>query len=155
MIYLIHFKRPFRHAQHYLGSTTLPIGERLVRHYNGDGARLLQVIQKAGIPWTLVRVWNGSRDRERQLKKHSHSRDVCPVCRGKISFQRAENMVITKLQQAGQVIPGTGAFPPMKEYVCDIPPSSRKNSSHYFFRPGCKFSSRNESEPSSTRENSS
>ncbi len=52
-VYLLHFQRPYRHARHYLGwASDLPA--RLAEHAAGRGARLLAVIQAAGIGWTLA-----------------------------------------------------------------------------------------------------
>lgn len=80
MIYLIHFSRPFGHAQHYLGSTNLTIEERMSRHYSGRGSRLMQHVIAAGIECTVVRTWPGSRKQERLLKGKHNSRLLCPVC---------------------------------------------------------------------------
>ena len=44
-------------------------GQQAVRAPSRRGARLLQVITQAGIDWTLARTWEGTRERERQLKR--------------------------------------------------------------------------------------
>lgn len=49
-IYLIHFEKPYKHARHYLGYTN-DLEKRLARHRNGNGARLIDVINNAGIKW--------------------------------------------------------------------------------------------------------
>ena len=78
-VYLLHFDRPYKHAQHYVGWTTnLP--SRLEEHRQGRGARLLQVINAAGITWKLARTWTGSRQRERQIKKQAGASRFCPEC---------------------------------------------------------------------------
>ena len=59
-VYLLHFDRPYAHAGHYTGWTT-DLTARLAHHAAGHGARLLAVAQSAGIGWTLVRTWTGSR----------------------------------------------------------------------------------------------
>lgn len=81
VIYLLHFSEPFRHASHYLGWTGLGrLEARLGHHERGTGANLLRHVRAAGITWTLVRVWEGTRYRERALKlQGGHSRK-CPVC---------------------------------------------------------------------------
>lgn len=81
-VYLIHFDRPLHHARHYLGCTSGSLEERLERHATGRGARLMQVVQQAGIPWRLARTWAGDRALERRLKafKNAPSR-LCPICR--------------------------------------------------------------------------
>lgn len=79
-VYLIHFDRPYKHARHYLGFTRdIPLRE--LRHRAGNGARLMQVVNEAGIGWKVVRVWYGDRYLERRLKKHSGTR-YCPICGG-------------------------------------------------------------------------
>lgn len=78
-IYLIHLSRPYKHARHYLGYTNY-LRERINHHKNGTGARLLQVVNAAGIGWRVVRTWKGSRDLERKLKKRKESPNLCPVC---------------------------------------------------------------------------
>lgn len=78
-IYLIHFETPYKHARHYLGWTT-DLNARLVRHANGTGARLMEVITEAGISWQLARTWSGTRSRERRLKRQGGASRKCPLC---------------------------------------------------------------------------
>jgi predicted GIY-YIG superfamily endonuclease len=78
-VYIIHFERPFWHAQHYIGYTAnLP--RRIEQHRNGTGAKLLRAITRRGIPWEVVRTWPGGPAFERALKNRKKSRDLCPVC---------------------------------------------------------------------------
>src|SRR5947209_17177999 len=77
VVYLVHF-RPFRHARHYTGWTA-DLDARLAEHEAGRGARLLQVITQAGIGWTLARTWEGTRERERQLKRQGGASRRCPI----------------------------------------------------------------------------
>ncbi|SRR6266498_1537468 len=79
IIYLIHFERPYKHARHYLGWAT-DLEHRLRQHRAGYGARLLDVIQQAGIAWSLARTWPGTRTRERQLKRQGGASRCCPLC---------------------------------------------------------------------------
>ena len=78
-IYLIHFERPYKHARHYLG-WAIDLEHRLRQHRAGHGARLLDVIQRAGIAWSLARTWSGTRTRERQLKRQGGASRCCPLC---------------------------------------------------------------------------
>lgn len=78
--YLLHFSEPYHHAQHYLGSTN-DLEARLAEHHTGQGARLTQVIRKAGISFSLARTWNGGREQERRLKRWKKSTDLCPLCK--------------------------------------------------------------------------
>jgi predicted GIY-YIG superfamily endonuclease len=80
VVYLVHFTEPYRHARHYTGWTA-DLESRLAEHQAGRGARLLQVITQAGIGWTLARTWQGTRDRERQLKRQGGASRRCPICR--------------------------------------------------------------------------
>ena len=77
-IYLLHFSEPFKHARHYLGWSR-NLEARLEHHEAGSGANLLRHVAAAGITWELVRTWEGDRNEERRLKKHSSTR-YCPIC---------------------------------------------------------------------------
>ena len=83
--YLLHFDRPYVSANgkgmagHYLGSTK-NLKRRLAEHAAGRGARLLAVVQAAGIGWELARLWPGGRARERQLKRQGGHARLCPLC---------------------------------------------------------------------------
>ena len=85
--YLVHFSEPYRHARHYTGWTA-DLEARLAEHQAGRGARLLQVIAQAGIGWTLARTWEGSRARERQLKRQGGASRRCPICRAERKARR-------------------------------------------------------------------
>lgn len=79
-VYLLHFERPFGHARHYLGWTAGPLERRLALHGGPGGANLMRHVAAGGIGWRLVRVWDGDRPRERQLKKQGGRARLCPVC---------------------------------------------------------------------------
>jgi predicted GIY-YIG superfamily endonuclease len=78
-VYLLHFDRRYHHAGHYLGWTT-DLNARLVEHACGRGARLMAVIQTAGIGFRLARTWSGTRARERQIKRQGGLSRCCPDC---------------------------------------------------------------------------
>lgn len=82
MVYLIHFDKPYRHAQHYIGYT-VDLDHRIYDHqHNVNGARLLQVVRNTGINFRVVRTWpEGDRTFERRLKNRKNARKLCPVCR--------------------------------------------------------------------------
>ena len=91
MVYLIHFERPYKHARHYLGFVARPEGldARLAAHAAGNGARLLAVVNLAGIAWRLVRTWpEGTRADERRIKNYRCTPDYCPVCRAALRRRR-------------------------------------------------------------------
>jgi predicted GIY-YIG superfamily endonuclease len=78
-VYLIHLERPYHHARHYLGYTS-DLAHRLMQHRNGAGAKLLKAVTKAGIPFEVVRTWEGYADLEKQLKAQKNAPRYCPVC---------------------------------------------------------------------------
>lgn len=78
-VYLLHFAEPYQHARHYLGWAE-DVEARLADHEAGRGARLLAVVQSAGITWRLARTWPGSRARERQIKRQGGLSRSCPLC---------------------------------------------------------------------------
>lgn len=81
MVYLIHFEKPYKHAQHYIGYTD-NLDRRTQEHTcKTNGARLLQVVRDAGIGFKVVRTWpEGDRELERKLKSWKNSSKLCPVC---------------------------------------------------------------------------
>lgn len=79
-VYLIHFDQPYKHAQHYLGSTK-DLPKRLSEHGTERGARLMQVITENGIGYEVVRTWDGGFDLEIALKKRKKASQFCPKCR--------------------------------------------------------------------------
>jgi predicted GIY-YIG superfamily endonuclease len=78
-VYLLHFTEPYQHARHYLGWAE-DVEARLADHAAGRGARLLAVVQSAGIDWRLARTWEGTRARERQIKRQGGLSRSCPLC---------------------------------------------------------------------------
>ena len=79
-VYLLHFDQPYKHARHYVGWTARNVKRRLAEHEAGRGARLLAVVREAGIGWQLARMWPGSRERERQIKRQGGHARKCPLC---------------------------------------------------------------------------
>ena len=80
VVYLLHFDEPYQHARHYTGWTGDDVLDRLTRHAQGRGARLMQVVRDAGIGFTLVRVREGTRDLERAIKQAGGASRYCPAC---------------------------------------------------------------------------
>jgi predicted GIY-YIG superfamily endonuclease len=78
-VYLIHLARPYHHARHYLGYTG-DLAHRLMQHHNGTGAKFLKAVTKAGIPFEVVRTWEGYAALEKQLKAQKNAPRLCPVC---------------------------------------------------------------------------
>jgi hypothetical protein len=80
MVSLLHFDTRSKHAGHSLGSTCR-LDERLAAHSEGRGARLLHVVQAAGITWRLARTWPGGTAKERQLTTQLGASRYCPICK--------------------------------------------------------------------------
>lgn len=89
-VYLIHFARRFRRAQHYLGfSTNIP--QRVKAHRAGRGAPLLAAVTGKGIAWRVVRVWKRKDGYfEQELKRKHALRDLCPTCSGPNAHRRGK-----------------------------------------------------------------
>lgn len=70
-------------ARHYLGYAD-NLEERLKRHANGTGARMLAVARERGIGWQVARVWpDAGKDVERRLKRRKEAPRLCPLCRAR------------------------------------------------------------------------
>ena len=110
--YLLHFDRPYRHAQHYVGWTK-DLAGRLDAHLRGRGARLVEVVTQAGIGFKLARTWpETTRDREDSLKHQGAGRRFCPECGVKPRQQSAAvapapRLSLYELERAGTWLDGT------------------------------------------------
>lgn len=86
-VYLLHFDKPYRHAKHYVGYTAMEsLEQRLERHRDGRGARLLAVCVEHGIGFKAVRTWRfksaeAARQKERKLKVSGGASRYCPCCK--------------------------------------------------------------------------
>lgn len=55
----------------------------LLRQSRRDhGVPLLMAINRAGIPWQIIQVWQADRSFEFYLKKQKHASRFCPICQG-------------------------------------------------------------------------
>jgi hypothetical protein len=91
-VYLLHLVRPYvpypgappcACAQHYTGFAEggpRGLARRLADHGTAHGSPLLLAARQAGITWELARTWDGTRARERQLKRQGSARRYCPLC---------------------------------------------------------------------------
>lgn len=79
-IYLIHFEVPYKHAGHYLGWAK-NLDARIAHHRKGTGARLMAVVNAAGIRWQVAKTWEGDRNEERRMKNRGGSARHCPICK--------------------------------------------------------------------------
>ncbi len=95
-VYLLHFQRPYRHARHYLGWTT-DLPRRVAQHRRGlSGARLMEVVHAAGIPFVVARTWRGSRVLERRKKGQGGRGKICPICK----LERQAEQALPELARA-------------------------------------------------------
>lgn len=85
-VYLLHFNAPLSHARHYIGATN-NLEKRLKRHAAGRGACIMKAVRKAGIGWTVARIWEGNYELEKELKRQKHSERYCPICQAKEAAQ--------------------------------------------------------------------
>jgi hypothetical protein len=82
-VYLIHFDEKYKHAAHYLGysESEHTIEQRLEDHKAGRGAKLLAALNRAGVGYSIARIWkDGDRKFERRLKKGKNIKTHCPIC---------------------------------------------------------------------------
>lgn len=83
--YILHFSRPYHHAQHYAGWTPGSVEARLKLHQSGRGSNLCRVAFEAGITLQIAQTWqhvdnHAARLHEHKLKNHGLAR-YCPVCK--------------------------------------------------------------------------
>lgn len=80
-VYLLHFSRPLHHARHYVGFTSGTLADRLSKHADGSGARIMAALGRVGIGWDCVRHWdNVTRAFERRIKLDKNVSRLCPIC---------------------------------------------------------------------------
>ena len=81
LVYIIHFEEKLKHAQHYIGFVENDLQQRIERHLANQGSKLLAAVNKAGIKWEVVKVYeNVDRAFERKLKNRKGARHLCPKC---------------------------------------------------------------------------
>jgi len=97
-VYLIHFERPYKHARHYLG-WTVDIEQRLKSHATGNGARLMEVVTKAGIPWHVSRTWQGGPELEQALKTWNNGSRHCFSCMQERIYEKTFSIKTTPLRR--------------------------------------------------------
>lgn len=109
MVYLLHFSQPYKHARHYVGwsATRRTLRLRLEHHRSGSGARLMQVVARAGIGFELARVWKrGDRTFERRVKNRKEAPRLCPICSGDRALGRLRRVQVMKARTDGQPVFG-------------------------------------------------
>lgn len=79
-VYLVHLDSPLGHNRHYMGFST-NVEQRIKRHQQGRGSKLLRAAKNHGIGFRVVRVWeNVTPAFERKLKNRKESPTFCPIC---------------------------------------------------------------------------
>jgi hypothetical protein len=95
-IYVVHFERPYQHAQHYVGWTS-NLRQRFYRHTSDApvrrGSALMRAVVGAGIAFKVVATWRGTREEERRVHNEHHVHRHCPVCLGVVTFAAAANLL--------------------------------------------------------------
>lgn len=80
-VYLLHFERKLKHAQHYIGYTD-DLAKRLKRHQAKQGSKFVAAMLNNGISFLLARTWEGvDYSFERKLKSRRNAKHLCPICR--------------------------------------------------------------------------
>lgn len=86
-VYLLHLDIPLMAWTsdytwtHYIGHARQGnLLARLEAHQRGRGARFTRKARERGCTWHLARVWAGSYDLERKIKKQGGASRFCPSC---------------------------------------------------------------------------
>jgi hypothetical protein len=140
--YLLHFIDPqtgaparYQHAGHYIGWTQ-DLAARLDAHARGAGARLVEVITKAGLGFRLVRTWPGTtRDREDLLKHAGGGRRYCPECgvqprQDTGPLTPPQRLSLYDLERAGTWLDGT-PLPDTTTPTWPLPAAHRKDAAMF------------------------
>ena len=87
MVYLLHFDRKLKHAQHYIGFVDggkKRLDARMQYHRSGRGSKLMKAVTEAGIGFVIANTWpDGDRNFERSLKNRKNARHLCNICKTK------------------------------------------------------------------------
>jgi predicted GIY-YIG superfamily endonuclease len=112
-VYLLHFETPYRHARHYLGSTS-DLEARVTAHLQGAGNPLVRAAVNAGINVTLARTWDfqklTGRQWERQFKRQKNAARLCPLCQSENTRQKRPDGAFA-LQTSDKVSPSAQGEP--------------------------------------------
>ena len=117
-VYLLHFDRPYHHARHYIGFTH-NLARRTAMHRAGTGSPLVEAASRAGIEFTVARVWqNVTRRFERRLHKRHRVKPLCPLCVGR-----------------GKVEPGSPRISDYQEYAYEEDQENLEYHGHWEYQP--------------------
>jgi predicted GIY-YIG superfamily endonuclease len=99
MIYLLHFDEKLNGQQHYLGWTGRDdLRLRIKEHRLGQGGKTTRRFKLAGIPFTLARAWEGTRDDEKRFKNKSLA-SLCSLCKENTSEEKTVKTVLEALRE--------------------------------------------------------
>ena len=86
-VYLLHFDRPYRHAQHYVGWTG-NLDLRIRQHRAGVHSPLMWAVRDAGIGFRVARIWYGvTRRFERRMHQMRRLKWLCPLCTRRVAYR--------------------------------------------------------------------
>jgi len=82
MVYLLHFDRPFRHMRHYVGAAADLLALELLIANPGMHTRssMLIAAKKAGVRFTIGRIWRGGAERADLVRSHQNHTRHCDIC---------------------------------------------------------------------------
>jgi predicted GIY-YIG superfamily endonuclease len=90
-VYLLHFARPYKHAQHYIGWAE-NLDKRIAHHRAGTGARLMQILKEQGIDFVVAKIWEDKdKNFERSLKNQNGAKRFCPCCKELLQLYKYES----------------------------------------------------------------
>lgn len=90
-VYLLHADRPHPEYgwQHYIGWTR-DFDARFRCHWRGRGSRVAREWRRAGIAWSVVRVWPGATQAAERRLQRGKGRSCCPFCSGAAAGRGAQ-----------------------------------------------------------------
>lgn len=92
--YLLHFDSILfksTRVRHYLGTSKV-FRYRMKKHATDPDAKVLQVAKALGIKFTVVALWDGYYEKEKELKRRRQHSHYCPICRAEEAAKKASKL---------------------------------------------------------------
>lgn len=105
-VYFFHLERPLgsskHQAQHYTGHARDLAARIQIQERGGTkAAKLLQAAKRKGICFIVHRVWLGSEEDERRLKRRKNGRrELCAICGKGVTIQGLVELTPAQIQEA-------------------------------------------------------